>query len=312
MRWQAKAAIQATLSRVPFGRTIHRRLQDVAGSSRIQPNVDYARRAKFLNRMRACGLPVEGASFLEVGTGWYPTLAIYLYMLKARRVVTVDLNRWLTRASLRETMQVMDGFADRFAFDFDVSVESFHSTMRRLAALCDDRSLSIEDILREVNVEYRCPADASATDLPDHGLDYIVSTNVLEHVPPDVIRAMLRESRRILKPGGYVLHHIDPGDHFSYDKHITTINFLRYSPRVWYYIGGSGVAYHNRLRCIDYVRMFEENGFTIADQLGEIDSEALAALQSGQVVPHTTFRGYTPEQLCQRTILIFGRSPAKI
>lgn len=308
MRWEVKAAIQATLSRVPFGRVIHRKLQDVAGSAHLHPDVDYARRAKFLQRMRACNLPIEGASFLEVGTGWHPTLSIYLYLLKARRVVTVDLNRWLTRASLRETIDVIDGLADRFAADFDVPVEHVHETMRRLRDLCDNRSLSIEQILNEINVEYRCPSDAAATGLSDHELDYIVSTNVFEHIPPDVIRAMLQESRRILKPGGYILHHIDPGDHFSYDKRITTINFLRYSPRAWYYIGGSGVAYHNRLRCVDYARMFEEAGFTIVDQLGEVDRAALAALQSGQVVPHAMFKAYTPEQLCQRTILIFGHT----
>jgi SAM-dependent methyltransferase len=167
----------------------------------------------------------------------------------------------------------------------------------------------VESILQEADVEYRCPADATNTHLPQGELDYVVSTNVFEHVPPEVLRAMLIESKRILKPGGYILHHIDPGDHFSYDKRITTINFLQYSPRAWYYIGGSGVAYHNRLRCIDYVRLFEEHGFEIVDQASEVDRTALAALRSGRLKPHHMFRSYTPEQLCQRTIVIFARTP---
>jgi SAM-dependent methyltransferase len=45
--------------------------------------------------------------------------------------------------------------------------------------------------------------DITASDLPDTSFDYIVSNDVLEHVPD--VAAALSESRRILKPGGACL-----------------------------------------------------------------------------------------------------------
>ena len=81
------------------------------------------------------------------------------------------------------------------------------------------------------NIEYIMSCDARNTKLPDASFDYVVSSNVLEHIPSDVIEGIVTESRRILKPGGVHVHHINPGDHSAFDPSVTTVNFLRYSPR---------------------------------------------------------------------------------
>lgn len=309
MRWEMKAAIQAALSRIPFGSSIHRKLQDLAGTTAFDANVEYWRRARFLLELKSRGLAIEGKTFLEIGTGWYPMLPMLLHALRAHRIVTVDLHRWLTRASVAETTQAVAQMAESLPRHFGASAHYCRNEMRRIHDLCVDSSTSIEEALREASIEYRAPADAACTGLPDGEIDYVMSTNVLEHVRPDAIVSIMAESKRILKPGGYIVHHIDPGDHFAYDQRITTANFLQFSPRAWYYIGGSGLAYHNRLRCIDFLRLIEDAGFHVVHQSAQVDSRALEALRSGQIKTHDSYKNYTPEQLCEGALVVLACSP---
>jgi SAM-dependent methyltransferase len=305
MRWEVKAAIQATLSRVPMGYALHRKLQDLAGSSRLEIDVQYPRKRQFLQRARDRGLPLEGRAFLEIGTGWHPLLPLLLSLLGAGRVVTIDVNPWLTRSSLEETLGAVRAVAERVEADFGVPAARCRELADALAARAAKETPAAA--LRAARVEYARPVDARKTPFGDGEFDYVVSSNVLEHVPPEVIRAMVRESRRLLKPGGLNLHHVNPGDHFSFDPRITSVNFLRYSPRAWHFIGGSGLAYHNRLRCVDYARLFEEAGFEVVYREAEVDPAALAALAEGRVRPHAAFDGYSAEELSEHVIDVFAR-----
>lgn len=307
MNWQTKAAIQAVLSRVPRGEQIHRRLQDIAGTA-VEASADYGRRRNFLNVLRGHGLNVRGSNFMEVGTGWHPMLPLLLSLLGAGGTITVDLHRWLTARSLGETLDVLERCAERFGGEFGVPPDHVRQTVRDLREMLQHSGGAVDDVLHAVNVDYRCPADATGTHLPEHSMDYVVSTNVLEHVRPAAIWGIMKESSRILKPGGFIVHHIDLGDHFSYDKHITTINFLQYSPKTWYFIGGSGIAYHNRLRSPEYLDMVKRAGFEIVEDGAQIDPRALDALTHAQVHLHRAFSGYSDEQLCVRTLVLIART----
>jgi SAM-dependent methyltransferase len=310
MRWEVKAAIQATLSRAPFGYALHRKLQDLGGSSRLDINDHYGRKRKFLKRVEAQGLPIAGREFLEIGTGWHPVLPVLLHLLGSSGVTTIDVNAWLTRDSLAETLRAFRSIADRVAEDFGQDPKQTQEKMERLCALADDPSVLIPDLLQAANIQYGMPVDACKTPYSAGSFDYIVSSNVLEHVPPEIIRGMFTESARILKPGGYNLHHVNPGDHFSLDdSRITTVNFLRYSPQAWHWIGGSGLAYHNRLRCVEYDRMLEAAGFTITYSETEIDPSGLAALKEKRVLPHPDYAGFTHEELSGNVIDVFARAP---
>ena len=55
------------------------------------------------------------------------------------------------------------------------------------------------------NVRFR-QADAMATGLPEGQSDIVTSTMMLHEMPPSHIRGVLRESARLLKPGGLSIH----------------------------------------------------------------------------------------------------------
>jgi methyltransferase family protein len=307
MRWEVKAAIQGVLSRVPGGYRFHRWLQRVAGTDRLDIADEYRRKALFLRRLLDRGITLKGAMVLEIGTGWHPYLPLVLHLMDAERTVTVDVNPWLTRETLAETVAAVDSRVDRLASDFGVNESE---ARRRLAALRERArsGAAPTEVLLAAGVEYRFPMDAGDTGLRACGFDLVVSSNVFEHIPPGELGRIVTESRRLLRPGGVSAHHIHTGDHFSADERITSVNFLKYSPRTWRLIG-SGLAYHNRLRCRDYVRLFEQYGFELPDALLETDERALAALRSGEVRPHERFRGYTDQELAEVLVDVFARVP---
>ena len=55
------------------------------------------------------------------------------------------------------------------------------------------------------NVRFR-QLDASQTDYPDASFDLVTSTMLLHEMPPQVIERTLAEAKRVLKPGGRMVH----------------------------------------------------------------------------------------------------------
>ncbi|HET7230354.1 MAG TPA: class I SAM-dependent methyltransferase [Longimicrobium sp.] len=311
MRWQLYTLFRAAMAPIPH--SLRRRLQDVGGRSRLDIGTDYPRKLSFVRRMREQGLPVEGRTFLEIGTGWHPVLPVLLSMLGARRVIGSDLNPWLNRRSLGETLDAMHGIADRIADDLGLAPGDCREQLGRWRALAADPAVPLDEVLDAARLEYRAPLDAQKTDFADHQFDYMVSSNVLEHVPPCVIRGIIDESLRILAPDGQHLHHVNPGDHFSIvDPAISSVHFLRFSARAWRFIGGWGAGYHNRLRCADYGRMFQEQGFDVTCDEAEVDPRALSDLRQGRVRPHESYAGYTHEELAAHVVDVFARPRAAV
>jgi SAM-dependent methyltransferase len=308
MRWQLKAFAQGVLSRIPYGRSLHHRLQEFTGSVDVEIEIEYAWKADLLRRVREQGLEIEGRALLDVGTGWRPLLPLLLHLLGAERVVTVDINPWLTPRSLRATLEAVDSIAGRFAEDFGLAESQCRENLTRLRTLSEAHPDDVGPVLDAARIDYRSPVDAGKTDLPPASFDYVITSNVLEHVPPEEIERIGRESIRLLGPGGIAIHHINPGDHFSLDPRVTTVNFLKFSPRAWRVIS-AGLAYHNRLRCPEYPHLFRSLGYEIVYERCEVDERALAALRDGEVAPHPTFAGFSQEELAGYLIDVFARVP---
>lgn len=118
-------------------------------------------------------------------------------------------------------------------------------------------------LMEDFNIHYEAPMDAATTNLPDKSIDLIVSNATLEHVPKDSIRRILKESYRILKPGGVLSHSIDYKDHWAYtDSSLSYYDFLKYNEKEWKY-KNPDLNYQNRLRHRDYEELFISEGFKI-------------------------------------------------
>jgi SAM-dependent methyltransferase len=115
--------------------------------------------------------------------------------------------------------------------------------------------------LAAYNITYKAPVDVSRTGLPDSSLDACISTSTLEHIPEESLRAILKELRRVLRPGGVVSAVVDYSDHYSHtDKSIGPLEFLRFEN---YRPFNHRSHFQNRLRHNDFARLFTDAGFAI-------------------------------------------------
>lgn len=156
----------------------------------------------------------------------------------------------------------------------------------------------------KANIQYLAPADATNTNLLNNSIDYHISTNVLEHIPYEVLKNLFIEAKRILKDKGIAIHFIDSSDHFQHqDNSISRINFLRFSDNDWANIAGNQFAYCNRLRASDYLNLFNEVGFDIIHMEKGIDENSMNKIQDGFKI-NKKFNLYKSEDICTTSLKI--------
>lgn len=128
----------------------------------------------------------------------------------------------------------------------------------------------------------------------------------MEHIPPGILRQILREFRRILKPDGVMAHVIDNSDHWEHkDKSISRVNFLKFNDLQWNLVNFHRLFYQNRLRHSDYVLMFQNLGFDVVMEKGEVCERSRVALAELQL--DRRFRGYDRDDLATITSHIVAR-----
>jgi SAM-dependent methyltransferase len=303
-----KGLIQKTLSVVPGGVRMNDMLQRSVGSfRRLDAEVtgkieDFRLMAR---QLRATSVAIEGARFLEIGAGWYPTLAVCLYLVGAERVHALDRVRHLQPDLLRKLIARLES-----------EVPSIAEAAGVYAGVCEARrahlraSLSTGAMLRDASegcIDYRAPADAAATELPQHSVDVVFSSSMLEHIPLVVLDNIFAESWRILRPGGVMFHSVNCGDHYAYtDPSVGQLHYLKYSERQWRLLWNNELQYQNRLRAIDFINLARKHDFEIVRDTTKIDPDRLAELRALPRVARE-FRGYSPEELCVTTVDLIAR-----
>ncbi len=209
----------------------------------------------------------EMRTAVEIGTGWCPTIPLGL----TERGISVHTY-------------------DRFPYVTEEAIAASQS------AVGGDWS----------KVHYHAPGDATATGLRDNSVDLSFSIAVFEHIPYETLRDMLRETYRILRPGGIVYHEIDLRDYFAeFDSSITTVNFLKSGNEAWRWIGQNDIHYHNRLRASDFRALFRDfELFAFEARTDERASEALKRLRVA-----ARFKDYELADLAVSVIVVVARKP---
>ncbi len=310
MDWRIKAAIQKVLGYVPGGGRVHYLLQRRGGGL-----TDFGRECDIkvddwrlmMGHLDTASMPVAGSTFLEMGTGWYPTFPLCLYLAGAARVHTVDLNPHLKLDMLRLLADRLASHVPLIARESRRSVDDVAAQQRALVADLHAGKSLVE--ATDGVVDYRAPADAARTGLPDASVDVVFSNSVLEHVPGPVIEACLAEAMRILRPGGIVFHSVNCGDHYAYvDGSINQLHYLQYSDAAWRK-WNNAFLYQNRLRAVDFTELAKRAGFAIEVDTSRASPQRLAQLDEIRIAP--AFARYTREQLAITSIDFVGRKPVK-
>jgi hypothetical protein len=295
MHWRMKGLLQKTLGVVPGGRQVNDLLQTALGSMR---DFDSLLRQKLANwevlirLISEAGIPcLQGLRLLEVGTGWFPALPFCFSLGDAASCVTFDVTRHLTSKLTFRMLAGLEPHLVRIALASSTPIEVIR---RNYAVLKEERTLP--GLLNRARVKYDAPADIAASAVEPASVDLLFSNSVLQYVPIDGLRAIMRKTLSVLRPGGIAVHRIVCSDDYSYfDRSISPINYLVYTERQWRF-WNNRLLYQNRLRPKDFCEIAVEAGLCVLLAKFTLRPEAMAALPKLRIAPE--FRKYPPEQLC--------------
>ena len=299
MNWKTKVAIQFALAHLPYGESVNHRLQLVLG--RYTPET---LRNRILEQIQLFErllkhTALKDATVVEVGTGWDLLNPLLMFVLGAREIYTYDHMRHLRFAIPKAIIQQMAGLRD--------SLIAAGARGERIDSL--QPVMNLQELLILTNIHYIAPGDAAATRLHDKSADLFFSYAVLEHVPPQVLTAIILESRRVLKSSGFGFHVIDPGDHYA-PLGVSKMNFLQYSDRTWNFWIQNKISYHNRLRAKQFIQEFEKHGARFEAMETRTEPQSLEALNNGLRV-HPRFAGFTKEELAVHYCEIIHTFPSE-
>ena len=295
--WLLKYLLMNMVSRLPFHEELHYRAQALLGRHELDAPPTMLRRSTELFRLlRHVGERVEGRVVFEIGTGWFPFTAILAHLLGAREVITVDIHPWLKLDHAAETLDAIRRLAGPAVEAMGGVPAEFERRTRALSERAR-AAKTVDELFRPADVRYMPHTDLLQADFPDGTVDVVFSSNVLEHIPPDVLADIHRRTARMATPRGVAIHRVNPDDHFKALAG-SSIAFLEYDERAWRWLGGYGLSYHNRLRSREHVELLARTPWRVSLWADALDREALDQLERRRIVLAGRFAGMAPEVVC--------------
>lgn len=312
MRWKTKAKIQNAVSRIPSSMSygLYYWLQrNFGGLRKVNPERKFRAGVETWKVIQDAGQDPAGKEFLEIGTGRVPNIPIAYWLMGAAGTTTIDLNPYMKAELTREVLGYMAENAAKIE-------EIFGPLLRRdrfeeLLRFRERPTFSLADLLALCKIHYIAPGDAAKTGLEDSSIDFHTSRAVFEHIPPEILKEILQEGNRIVRPDGMFVHRIDYSDHFSHsDKSISVVNFLQFSDDEWDKLAGNRYMYMNRLRHDDFLSIFQSSGHQILACAPDVDDLALQLLQSGEFRLDERFKDKPTDILAISAAWFVSRCPA--
>lgn len=263
-KWILKAVIQKTISLLPnkhrinylFQRYITKgvRLSEVYVEDKL---IHFQHHSRFWEEGNG---DLKGKKVLELGTGWYPIVPVCFFLAGAERITTLDITPFLTPGKVRQALCELVRLQASGRLQSFVRIDP--ARWQIVEGLSKGSETDLKAILATMYIDYLVK-DARNLPLEDHSVDFITSNNTFEHIYPGILEDILKEFKRVLKPGGMMSHFIDMSDHFAHlDPTITIYNFLRFSGRQWSRIDNS-IQPQNRWRISHYRALYGKLGIPV-------------------------------------------------
>jgi len=200
-----------------------------------------------------CGLDLEGRIVWVHEPGWVPFAPLASYLLSGRGGLLTSTagppsDRYIA-ASVRAILES------------ELAAESAAGPDRR-ARISDLIDADTAGLLAATRTEIATGVDPSALPLGNASADLCHSGGALEHYRPKVLAAFLRESFRVLRPGGVASHVYDHRDHLRHvDARWPFLLHMALPDDVYRILLGHRLMFHNRLAPGEVMALFEAAGF---------------------------------------------------
>lgn len=234
---------------------------------------------------------IEDRRCLEIGTGYVGSSPVVMWLLGARTVTTIDLNRLLVPAALKASILAVEKHLLFNILKKHVSSEErLNDRIDRVYALAAAKQGDLQECFT-----YLAPFDIFAAEFAAE-FDFIFSTSTLEHIPRSIVHRFLEKTASILAAGGVALHFIDLTDHF--DRAGNPFGFLTLEPAE-YSEDSQADSRGNRIRGSEWLDIFSRAGLAANIVMS---SDALPSqLPRGLVAP---FNAMNSQDLMRTAILV--------
>lgn len=247
---------------------------------------------EFCDYLAASGLGgIEGRRCLEIGTGYVGSSSVVMWLLGARAVTSMDLNRLLVPAALKASIR-------------SVERAELHAVLRKHARSEASLRGRIDRIYAWAGAEqedlpdwfcYRAPFDLLACHV-DRAFDFIFSASTLEHIPRSLVGRFVGKTASMLADGGVALHFIDLKDHF--DSEADPLGFLALQHDE-YSDDSNADSRGNRIRGSEWLEVFAGSG--LAAEIVMSSRAPRAQLPGNLAVP---FSGMDVQDLLPTSIVV--------
>jgi len=295
-KWIIKAIVQKAISYLPGSGKINYFFQKhvtrgvLLSDEHFELKIGHAR-DHFSYLTELAGAQKE-RTILELGTGWYPVVPILFYLTSLGRVISVDIEQWMTRQTQQDTIRKFKQWKESGLLENLLEVIVPERWEQLMEVLDKPENYSKEEVDRLIGLT-PLVADARKLSLKNESVDFICSNNTFEHIPHEILQDILVEFKRVLHPNGMMSHFIDMSDHFAhFDSRICIYNFLKFSKKTWAILDNT-IQPQNRLRYRDYLDMYLQLGLPVSQE--EIREGSLQELEKVKV--HPEFANYSEQEL---------------
>lgn len=214
----------------------------------------------FFTHWKPAGFDFRGSTILDIGCGGtnpYGFLMVFA-LLGARRAIGMDVD---IPADPKHAVQAAAKAAAYMLLDHKIVVGDYpieRDDVARFAGGFDFKKILAGDATGLDERVCLLHDSVHQMSLADGEVDLMTSNAFLEHVPD--LDSAFEEMSRVTSSGGYGAHNIDGIDHKHYaDADVAPIGFLSIESKDEIVHGS------NRVRPLEYPRLFEKHGFEVVE-----------------------------------------------
>jgi SAM-dependent methyltransferase len=202
-----------------------------------------------------CGLALDGRDVWVHEPGAVPFAPLAAYLLTGRGALVSTTGDALSDRSVASAVRGILGAP----FNADAP-----EAARRRATIAALERANVAELLRATGSHAVTARDPDALPFADGAADLCHSGGALEHYTEAHLRAFLRESFRVLRPGGVSSHVYDHRDHLRHvDPRWPFLAHMALPDGVHDALFGHALLFHNRLAPRDVLALFAEAGFEL-------------------------------------------------
>ena len=224
-------------------------------------------------------------------------IPIGISLLGFGNLTCIDIRELVFPDLINNTFRRLYKYRDKFGKNADI-----------LKDIPDVNKNNFREILNDYfKIKYIAPLDARETGIESNSIDFILSNATMEHIPQKDLPEIMKESYRIMKPGGIMSNVIDYRDYWSFfDNSISVYNFLQYSEKEWKKLNPS-IMYQNRMRHSDYIKIINDTGFEILEEKPDYPTESEKGLLKNIKITEHYLKNYTSEDLSIKSSILVLR-----